>query len=306
MSKTVTSDGQSYRLDDLRLFSVVAQAGSFTAAAEQLGLPKQTVSRRIRLLEESLGVRLLHRTTRTSRLTTEGAAFAEHCHELARLAEEATRSVQSRAATPQGTLRVTTTQALAEPLLAPLLADYLGAWPEVSVDLLLTNRRVDLVEEGFDLALRVGPLRDSGLVTRRLGPARVRFCASPSLLARLGAPAEPAALADYPCVMQPVDSGPSAWPVGGPEGLRMVPVCARLRANSAALVRQAALDGLGLAMLPEAACAGDLGAGRLVTVLDDHVPDLGVVQLVYPGRRLLAARVRAFIDLAVARLGPSS
>lgn len=292
------------RLDDMRVLVALAEAGSFTDAAERLALPKQTVSRRIQALEEDLGVRLAWRTTRTVRLTDEGRAFAARCAEVVRQADDAVDAVRRAGEHPRGTLRITTTRLLARTVLAPVIDRYLERFHEVSVDLLLTDRRVDLVEEGFDLAVRVGQLPDSTLVATRLGPATLRYVASPSYLAARGVPTTPAVLQDHACLGTPIEGG-DRWPFLSADG-RMVPVAVplRLRADDVDLVHRAALAGRGVAMLPGVVCEDDVAAGRLMPLLADHTPDIGAVWLVTPGRRFLAPRVRAFLDLARAPDAP--
>ena len=171
------------KLEDMRLFARVAAARSFTGAARQLGIPKQTLSRRVAGLEHALGVRLLHRTTRRLYLTEVGAAYAERCDEVIRMAEEANRSVTDAGEVPKGTLRVTADPVFGEAFLGGVITEFARRWPEVHVEVVLTRRRVDLVEEGFDLAFRVGRVDDPALTATRLGPARVRYCASPRYLA---------------------------------------------------------------------------------------------------------------------------
>lgn len=293
---------ETMRLEDMRLFAKVAEAGSFTAAGRALGMPKQTVSRRVRELEEALDVQLLHRTTRRLHLTDVGAAYAERCAEIVRLADEANRAVTDARAQPRGVLKVTADPVFGEAFVTGLVVEYARRWPEVHVEVTLTRRRVDLVEEGFDVGFRVGDVADPALTATSLGPARVRYCASPTYLDERGAPRTPEDLEDHECLLVAGDGAPMRWPFRGKNGPTLVPVSGRLRSNSFALAHKAALAGLGIAIFPEFTCAEDLRAGRLVSVLDDHVVDAGGVWLVHPRARYLAARVRAFVDLARERL----
>ena len=300
MSESITTSKP--QLDDMRLFARVAEAGSLTAAARALGLPKQTVSRRLAALEDALGVQLAHRTTRRLRLTEAGTAYAQRCAELTRLAEEANRAVSVAGDTPRGTLRVTADPTFGEAFLSGLLAEYLARHAEVRVEVVLTSRYVDLVEEGFDVAFRIGRPADSSLIGTRLGGATLLYCASPSYLAERGAPEHPDALRDHDCIEHAPRPGPTRWPFFvRPGEMTLVPVSGRLQVSSLSLALQAARDGLGIANLPAFACAEDLAAGRLKTVLDPFVADIGGVWLVTPPHRWLAARVRRFIDLAVER-----
>jgi len=286
----------------MRLFARVAEARSFTRAARLLGMPKQTLSRRIAELEAALGVELLHRTTRRLQLTDVGAVYAERCAELARLADDANRAVTDAHPEPRGLLRVTADPVFGEAFLTALLVEYARRWPEVSLEVSLTRRRVDLVEEGFDVAFRVGAVDDPALEATALGPARVRYCASPGYLARRGRPARPGDLARHDCILVAAGGAPVRWPFRGAKGLDLVPVAGRLRFSSFAMAHAAALAGLGVALFPEFACARDLGRKRLRSVLDDFCVDVGAVWLAHPARRLRSPRVQAFVELARARL----
>lgn len=297
--------GQSPRLDDLRMLLAVADHGGFSRAAVHLGRPKQTISRRVLALERDLGVRLLNRTTRSVRLTPAGLALVDPVREALQLVAEGVQAVRSQAAEPQGILRITATHVLGEAVLAPALHGFLADHPGVQADVLLTNRRVDLVAEGFDLGLRAGPLRDSSLVATRLGPARIRYVASPAYLAAEGAPVHPAALAHTPCLVHPLEPGPARWPLLVEGKVRSLPVQERLRANNAAMVRAAALAGLGIALLPEPVCTDDLAEGRLVVVLAEHTPSGGEVHALTPSRRLRAPRVRGLLARLVALPRPT-
>ncbi len=289
--------GGTIRLEDMRLFARVAEAKSFTAAARALGVPKQTVSRRVAELEHALGVQLLHRTTRRLHLTDAGAAYAERCAEIARMAEEANRAVADTEQIPRGTLRLTADAVFGEAFLSDLVLEFARRWPEVGIEVVLTRRRVELVEEGFDVAFRVGHLDDASLSGFRLGPARVRYCASPAYVARRGAPANPGELERHDCILVSSDAAPVRWPFQGPGGATTVPVSGRLRFSSHAMARAAALAGLGIAIFPEFACAEDIRRKRLTGVLDDSTIDVGAVWVVHAARRILPARVRAFVEL---------
>jgi DNA-binding transcriptional LysR family regulator len=285
------------RIEDMRLFAKVAEAKSFTKAARELGVPKQTLSRRVAELERALGVQLLHRTTRRLVLADAGAAYAQRCAEIARIADEANRAVTASPDVPRGTLRVTADPLFGETFLSDLVVEYARTYPEVDVELVLTRRRVDLVEEGFDVAFRIGQVDDPSLSGFRLGPARVRYCASRAYLARRGAPKKPADLKDHDCLVAH-DGGPVRWPFRGRRGVAMIPVTGRLRTTSFAVTRAAALAGLGIAIFPAFACAEDVRKKRLVPVLEAWLVDVGSVWLVHPARRFLAARVKTFVELA--------
>ena len=294
---------ETVRLEDMRLFAKVAEVRSFSAAARALRIPKQTVSRRIAELERALDVQLVHRTTRRVHLTDVGEAYAQRCAEVARLADEANRAITDSHATPRGTLRVTADPLFGDAFLSELVLEYAALHSEVSVDVVLTRRRVDLVQEGFDVAFRIGGVDDPSLTGIELGPARVRYCASPGYVSRRGAPETPEDLDGHECVVVGDEAAAPRWPFEGPDGqLRLVPVRGRLTLTSFAMAHAAARAGLGIALFPEFACAEDLRSGALVTVLPAHVVRVGSVWLVHPRARALTARVRAFVELAVARL----
>lgn len=288
---------ETISLDDMRLFAKVAEAGSFTAAAQIIGMPKQTLSRHIAELERALGVPLMRRTTRSLRLNAVGAAYAERCAEIARNADEANRAVSDAHEAPSGTLRVTADPVFGEAFLGDLVVEYARRWPDVRLDVVLTRRRVDLVEEGFDVAFRVGHVDDASLAGVNLGPARVQYCASPAYVARRGAPKTPADLQRHDCIVVGSDGTPSQWPFRGKAGIALVPVAGRFRLTSFAMARAAALAGLGIALFPEFACARDVREGRLVSVLDEARVEVGAVWLLHAARRFLPARARAFVDL---------
>ncbi len=289
-------------LDDMRLFSKVAEAQSFTAAARLLGMPKQTLSRRVAELEQELGVQLLLRTTRRLHLTDVGAAYAVRCGEIVRIAEEANHAVTDTRQVPKGVLRVTADPVFGEAFVTGLIVEYANRWPEVQVEAVLTRRHVNLLEEGFDVAFRIGKVDDPALSATRLGPARVRYCASPAYLERRGVPSSPEELHQHECILVVSEGAPMRWPFRGPKGDMLVPVSGRLRFNSFAMAHAAALQGLGIAIFPEFACADDIQHGRLVPVLEDSGVDVGAVWLVHPTHRYLTARVRTFIELALQRL----
>jgi len=286
----------------MRLFARVVEAGSFTKAARGLGMPKQTLSRRIAELEAELDVQLLHRTTRSLKPTEAGAAYALRCAEIVRLAEDADRAVTDAKAEPAGVLRVTADPVFGEAFLPALIAELAREWPALQLEVVLTRRKVDLVEEGFDVAFRIGRVEHKGLTATVLGPAQVRYCCSREYLKRRGAPKTPKELARHDCILVTHEGEPVRWPFKSARGLELVAVDGRLRFNSQALAHAAALAGLGIAIFPEFTCAADLRSRRLVAVLDDVAPEVGGVTLVHPSGRYLSARVRTFVDLARQRL----
>jgi DNA-binding transcriptional LysR family regulator len=247
-------------------------------------------------------VQLLLRTTRRLHLTDVGAAYAARCGEIVRLAEEANHAVTDTRQVPKGVLRVTADPVFGEAFVTGLVVEYASRWPEVQVEAVLTRRHVNLLEEGFDVAFRIGRVEDPALTATRLGPARVRYCASPAYLERRGVPSSPEELHQHECILVVSEGAPMRWPFRGPKGDMLVPVTGRLRFNSFAMAHAAALNGLGIAIFPEFACAEDIQRGRLVPVLEDSGVEVGAVWLVHPTHRYLTARVRTFIELALQRL----
>lgn len=284
----------------MRLFAAVAEAKSFTAAARTLGIPKQTVSRRVGALEGALGVGLMHRTTRKLQLTDVGAVYARRCAEIVRLADDANRAATDLREVPRGTLRITADPVFGDAFVSGLVVEYAKRWPETRLEVVLTRRAVDLVEEQFDLAFRVGRPDDSALAGTALGAARIRFCASAAYVARRGLPGKAEDLARHDCVVVS-DGGPARWPVPTARGTTLVAVAPRLALTSFEMARAAVLAGLGVGLFPEFACADDLRRKRLVPVLGGRTIDVGSIWLLHPLQRFLPPRVRAFIDLARSR-----
>lgn len=284
------------QLDHMIAFVKVVEAGSFSEAARELDVPKSTLSRRIARLEERLGAQLLHRTTRTVHLTDLGAAYYERCRQIVEDIRDAEDSVKRLQSEPQGLLRVTGPSYNGNIAFAKLFTDFLMMYPKVELDLLLTNRVVDLVQEGFDVALRGGRLQSSSLMARKLGANTHIVVASPDYLARRGTPQDVEALASHDCLLRDT---------GGAQGTRwadvhgnFIRVQGRMRADDIEILRHAAQQGLGLAMLPSPAVSEDLEAGRLVRVLEGVVEQQAGFYAIYPANRHLSAKVRAFVDFS--------
>lgn len=294
-------------LDDMRLFSEVAQTKSFTAAAGRLGIPKQTLSRRIAQLETRLQVQLLQRTTRKVRLTEVGAAYASRCAEIVRLAEDADLAVTDTQQEPQGNLRITADPVFGEAFLTGLILEYAKRYPDVRTEVVLTRRKLDLIEEGIDVAFRIGLVDDPALTAICLGPARIRYCASPGYIRRRGAPKSPQMLDSHDCIVVASEGAQVHWPfsqdrIRGGKTPKLIAVYGRMRMNSLSMARAAVLSGLGISIFPEFACAKDIARQRLVSVLDPYTVDVGGVWLAYPTNRYLAPRIKTFVALARERL----
>jgi DNA-binding transcriptional LysR family regulator len=290
------------RLEGLMVFARVVEEQGFSAAAKRLGISKATVSREVAALEDRLGVRLLNRTTRRVQLTEVGQAFYERCARIAEEVEEAERDVVSWQSEPRGVLRISGPVSFGHRYLAPMLSTFLAKNTGVSIDLVLNDRFVDLLEEGFDLAIRIARLPDSSLVARRLAPSPRRVVASPAYLERAGHPAVPADLQQHNCLMYTYQAtGAETWRLVGPDGDVSVRVAGNLTANNGDAIRRACLDGLGAALLPTFMVDEDLEAGRLIEVLPQFVDETAAVYAVHPHRRHVPGKVRAFVDFLVMR-----
>jgi DNA-binding transcriptional LysR family regulator len=285
------------RLGILPVFVEVVRQGSFTAAAAQLGLPKSTVSRRIAHLERELGVELLARTTRKIRLTDAGADLYRDVEPaLARL-EDATRALTDRQHTPRGLLRVTAPTDLADDFVAGVVASFVRRYPTVHVEMVLTNRIVDLVGEGFDVALRAGRLADrAGIIARRLSASDLGLFASASYLERRGVPERVADLAQHDCVLFRAQGGTARWTLEGPEGRVRIDVKGPVTAHDYAFVRATIRAGAGIGLIPMTGHGAD---PSLVRVLPDYGIAGGALYVVYPSTRHLSAKVAAFRDHVV-------
>lgn len=288
-------DTPTSSLDDLAYFVAVVNAGGFSAAARTLGARKAQVSRRVQQLERSLGSRLLERTTRAVRLTEIGGAVYERAAGAVTLAREACAIAVTQRAEPTGTLRVSATELLADLVLTPVVFQYLRAYPSVSVELDVTSRSVDLLREGFDVALRVGVPTDASLVGRILGRGSAVYVGAPSFVRGLGKLSKPRDAEQVDAVV--LAGGAPEWAFERGRTRAFVRPKARLLTSSYAAARRAALGGIGLARLPSYYVAADLHAGRLVQVLADWTPPEIAIAAVYPSRELLAPKTRAFVDM---------
>ncbi|MET0331490.1 MAG: LysR family transcriptional regulator [Dyella sp.] len=283
------------QLEDIRIFVATIEAQSFTAAAEKLGLSKQFISKRVMALEARLGVRLLIRTTRQLRPTELGLAYYERMRALSQQIDDAEQAISQQNAAPRGVLRITAPMSFGTLHLGPLLPRFMQAYPQVSVEMDLSDRTVDLIGEGYDMAVRIGQLADSTLIARSIAPMDVLVCASPDYLARRGTPSTPAELRNHDCLLYGHGKHVE-WPFINQGKRQLISVGGRLRANNGELVRDAAIAGLGLAHLPTFIIAQALDSGALVSVLDDYCPPATAVYAVYPQHRQSSLAVHAFVD----------
>ena len=289
-------------LDDVLAFARVVELGSFTRAADRLGVQKSTVSRKVAALEERLGVRLLHRTTRKLNPTEAGAAYYARCARALSELEAAERAVADRHDTPRGTLRITAPVEFGFLFLGPVVAEYLRSWPDVHVELELSRRLVDLIEEGFDVALRGGPLDDSSLVSRRLATVGAICVASPDYVAGHAPIRRPADLAEHDVIQFNARGYVGRIDMTCQTQSVTVAVDGRLRVDNFTLARDAAIAGAGVAIMPRWFCSDALSDGRLAHVLPDWSGPQGHLSAVYPSRRYLSPKVRTFVDLVAERV----
>lgn len=287
------------QLDRLQYYAMVVRHGGFSAASRALGIPKSRLSRHVDALEAELGVRLLQRSTRRFVVTETGQQLYRHCEAMLAEAEAAFEVVESARAEPRGRIRVACPVAVASTMLAPVLPRFLARFPKVRVDLHVSNRRVDLIGEGFDAALRVRstPSGEDGVVMRSFAELCELLVASPEYLAAAGTPVHPAELAQHRALSFDESRERHLWRLRGPGGEEAsVEVQPRLCCHEFAVLLDAARAGLGIALLPESVARADLASGRLRCVLPDWSLPQGIFHVVFPHRRGLLPAVRAFID----------
>jgi len=285
------------RWQAMQAFVRVVESGSFVAAAERLGISTSSLSRLIAELEQHLGARLLNRTTRRLSLTESGQSYYERCVALLAELAEAEALVGQSAAQPRGTIRLTCSYNMAEQRVAPAIATFAERYPDVNFELVVSDRVVDIVEEGFDLAVRVGQVGAESLVARRLGSMQLVLAAAPAYIARHGALAVPQDLARHNALTYAYAVTPRLWRFTGPDGsVHDVRVTGSLHANSGDALLAAALAGLGVVNEPDFMLDAALTAGRLQRLLPDHTGQGGEIWAVYPSRRHLSLKVRLFVD----------
>lgn len=285
------------RFQAITVFTKVVETGSFVGAAERLGVSVSAVSRHVAELEAHLDVRLLNRTTRRLSLTESGTAFYQHCVQLLADLDEAEQSAAASAITPRGTLRLSASVTFGERHLAPAIAAFIERYPDMRFDVELSDRAVDLVEEGFDAALRIGAIGSQNLVGRPVGQTRLVCSAAPAYLERRGEPKQPEELAGHECLTYEYASQRNTWSFRDRDGsMRQVKVSGSVHANSGRFLEALAVEGRGIAYEPDFICGPDIRAGRLVAILLDFQLPPATIQLVYPSRRHLSAKVRAFAD----------
>ncbi len=288
-------------IGDVLAFVRVADAQSFTLASEKLGLSRSAIGKCIARLEQSLGARLLHRSTRSVSLSDEGRVFYEHAQRILAEVDNATDAMASRQQAPRGRLRIDLPVALGRLHLMPLLHDYLAQWPEVDADVSFSDDYTDLVRDGIDVAIRIGGEADSRLVRRVLAPHRLITCAAPAYLDRHGAPASPDDLPRHQTLAFTHMGALVPWRYTHQGQDRNVQIAGRMRLGNTEALRDAALAGAGIVQLGAFLVGDDLRQGRLVPLLESYAPPGAPVCAVYPHRRHLAPKVRRLIDDIAAR-----
>lgn len=287
-------------LTRMRAFIDVVEAEGFSAAARKIGRSKALLSKYVRELEDELGALLLNRTTRQFSLTEAGHTYYQRASEIVREVDSLAEAVRQSSGDVRGRIKLSAARTFADAPIGQSLVDFARQHPDIVLDIHLDDRFVDLVEEGFDLAVRISRLENSSLIARRLAPFSVRLCASPELIAKHGAPTRPQDLANLPCIVDTNGRSLANWRFKG-EGEESISVAVSgpIEVNSPIVARAAALSGLGFAMLPDFIAAPDVASGKLVTALDDRLLSGTGIFAVYPHRRYLPAKVRVFVDFLV-------
>jgi len=287
----------------MAIFARVVEAGSFAEAARRLATSRSMVSKAITKLERRLGARLLNRTTRHLSLTEIGSSFADHCSRMIEEAEQAEKLVASLNAEPRGLLRVSASVAFGTLHVAPALAIFLPTYPELTIDLTITDRWVNLAEEGYDLAIRVTNEPPPNWVARKLAPVRRKLCATPEYFKLHGIPQSPADLVTHNCLDYTRSGDQGHWRFAGPEGDVSVPVTGPLHVDDDEALSQAVLGGLGISLLPTFIIGKDIQHGRLQAVLSEYITVDRHIYAMYLPTRHLPSKVRVFIDFLLEYIG---
>ncbi len=293
------------RLGEMETFVRVVETGSFSGAARDLRMTPSAVSKMIGRLEDRLGVRLLSRTTRKLSLTEEGRVFYQRITPILSEVEEAEETVSLSTAEPRGVLKVNASTAFGQYQIVPLIPELLEKYPQLQIELTMTDSIVNLVEEGFDVGIRIGVLNDSTLVARKLGVPKRMVVASPAYLEKYGRPQTPEDLKNHECLKLSIPTSLNRWEFIGPDGPRVVDVSGRFEADNAIVLHEATLAGLGLFRAASFVVGDDVKAGRLIPVLEDFesAGEAGIF-VVWPHNRNLSAKVRAFVDTLVDAFTP--
>ena len=291
------------KLTSIKAFTKVVQHGGFAAAARELNLSRSAVSKYVIDLEQDLGVQLLVRTTRSAAPTENGQAYYERCVAILAELDEADRAVTQLAAEPRGLLRVNAPMSFGTLHLGRAVADFMEKYPQLQIQLILSDQQLDPVQEGFDVTLRIADLPSSSLIERKIAPARRVICAAPSYLAAHGTPQHPDDLRKHACLAYGHLATGNQWKLTGPDGDHWISIPWTLCTNNAEVLRDAAVQGRGIALLPTFIAGADFQQGRLATILPGYqAPEISIYAI-YPETRHLSLKVRVFIDFLVERFG---
>ena len=292
-------------LNAYAVYAKVVELGGFTAAADALGLSKSMVSRQISTLEDALGVRLLNRTTRRISLTEAGAVVFERAQRIVTEAQEAAEEATCVEGAVRGQLRINAPMSFGISQLGPVMPEFMARYPELTVDLVLNDRRINLIEEGFDVSLRISALTDSSLIARQLAPVERYIVGAPSYFEKHGVPKRPADLAGHDFMLYTLLSRPNILEMENAKGEKeQVELKGRFLCNNADAMVEMMLKGMGLVFSPDVLCHRHLKSGALVRVLEDWTVPALTLHAIYPHSRHLAAKVRAFVDFTVEKFGP--
>jgi DNA-binding transcriptional LysR family regulator len=291
-------------LQRMAIFARVVETKSFSAAARDMGLSKSVVSKQVTRLEKSIGARLLNRTTRNMSLTEAGTIFFGHCARVVDELHQARLAVGQLHSEPRGVLRISVPVAFGRLHIAPALPQFLSAHPHLKIDMVTADRFVDLADEGYDVVVRIVGEPAPNLVARKLAAVNRKVCGTPEYFARYGVPKNPGDLARHNCLTYTYSNPQDVWRLQGRNEDISVQISGNLRLNDDDALAQAVLGGLGIALLPTFIIGGELKAGRLQSVLSDHIPLERYVYALYLPNRYLPSKVRAFIDYFLGRIGP--
>ena len=284
------------RLNSMSIFVEVVNSDGFTAAAEKMGLSRAQISKSVMQLEEHLGTRLLNRTTRRISLTDTGRVYYERCKTILADIEEIEAIASEQNAEPRGTLTISAPTSFGLLQLNEAIPQYIKRYPKVQISLSLADRFIDVVSEGFDLVIRIAELEDSSLVARKIAPCKRVFCASPDYLKQNGVPKVPQDLAIHHCLIYSNELKPDTWVLHGPNGIESIKVNGPVCADNGDILKDAALAGLGVTLLPTFIVGSDIGKGKLQQVLADYCPPEISIYAVFPSRRYVSAKGRMFIE----------
>jgi DNA-binding transcriptional LysR family regulator len=283
-------------LVSMGVFRRVAEKGNFSEVAREMEISQPTVSKHVAALENRLNVKLLNRSTRSLSLTDVGKHYYDRCVYILEELQETESTLRNQQSQPKGILRINTPVTFGELEIAPLLWDFLEKYPELNIDLIMDDRYVDLVKEGVDMAIRVGPMEDSSLVSRKIGGSPRFAVASANYLSENGEPTSLQALKKHNCIVYMLLTTLNEWHFTGPNGKESIRVHGRFSVNNPRIMRQAVLAGQGIAITPQWLIGDDIKAGKVKVILSDYIPTPLEIHAVYPDRRLVPAKVSCFIE----------